>query len=202
MGFTVDAVNFQSKGSTGGGMAWGALAVAMTFVQSRPTTPPLACLPADPLTCPDHLQHVRPVCARPGECLARCHPALSLTCAQRPSEVRQQLEQSSHMPVDDAPSDHDVRQSYNFAPGYRGLVYRADGRPDAGPATANGRVHGEESRGKQEDRTTNTAAAHFDSTKYKLQAMKWGKSAALPAVAAQLTDAARPQRSRPLLDET
>ena len=33
------------------------------------------------------------------------------------------------MPVDDAPDDHDdsVRQSYNFAPGYRGLVYRADG---------------------------------------------------------------------------
>ncbi|CBX94045.1 similar to DUF159 domain protein [Plenodomus lingam JN3] len=50
--------------------------------------------------------------------------------ALRPSEVCQQLEQSQ-MPVDEVPDDNDVRQSYNFAPGYHGLVYRADG-PDSG----------------------------------------------------------------------
>ncbi|KAF1352729.1 DUF159-domain-containing protein, partial [Lizonia empirigonia] len=63
--------------------------------------------------------------------------------ALRPSEVRQQLEQSQ-MAVEEAPNDDDVRQSYNFAPGYHGLVYRADG-PD-----------------------------HAADTKYKLQSMQWG----------------------------
>ncbi|KAF1957190.1 DUF159-domain-containing protein [Byssothecium circinans] len=63
--------------------------------------------------------------------------------ALRPSEVRQQLERS-HMPVADAPEDDHIRHTYNFAPGYHGLVYRADAQGNA------------------------------DNTKYKLQAMKWG----------------------------
>ncbi|KAK3492448.1 DUF159-domain-containing protein [Neurospora hispaniola] len=45
----------------------------------------------------------------------------------RPSEVRRML-QADNMPVDDAPDDEgddSPRQSYNFAPGYRGVVYRA-----------------------------------------------------------------------------
>lgn len=54
------------------------------------------------------------------------------------------------MAVDDAPEDDSVRQTYNFAPGYHGLVYRAD------------------APGSQSD----TAAP--ESTRYKLQAMKWG----------------------------
>ena len=48
------------------------------------------------------------------------------------------------MPVEDVPNDDEVRQSYNFAPGYHGLVYRAEG-PE----------------GNQD-------------TKYKLQSMQWG----------------------------
>ncbi|KAL1794494.1 hypothetical protein ACET3X_007915 [Alternaria dauci] len=71
--------------------------------------------------------------------------------ALRPSEVRQQLEQSQ-MPVEEAPDDDgNVRQSYNFAPGYHGLVYRADG-----PET------GGQQEGPAEDK------------KYKLQSMQWG----------------------------
>ncbi|KAF2036425.1 DUF159-domain-containing protein [Setomelanomma holmii] len=67
--------------------------------------------------------------------------------ALRPSEVRQQFEQS-HMPVEEAPDDDDdVRQSYNFAPGYHGLIYRADGQEHGG-ATGD--------------------------TRYKLQSMQWG----------------------------
>ncbi|USP81633.1 hypothetical protein yc1106_08907 [Curvularia clavata] len=74
--------------------------------------------------------------------------------ALRPSEVRRQLEQS-HMPVEEAPDDDsNVRQSYNFAPGYHGLVYRADGL---------------ESGHQQEDVQTDKA-----DTKYKLQSMQWG----------------------------
>ncbi|KAF1989754.1 DUF159-domain-containing protein [Aulographum hederae CBS 113979] len=57
--------------------------------------------------------------------------------ALRPSEVRQQL-QESHMPSQEAPEDDDVRQSYNFAPGYHGLVYRAD-MPDHGSGGKNGK---------------------------------------------------------------
>ncbi|KAK4099983.1 DUF159-domain-containing protein [Parathielavia hyrcaniae] len=48
--------------------------------------------------------------------------------ALRPSQIRQML-QDDDMPVDDAPVDEGdgaPRQSYNFAPGYHGVVYRAD----------------------------------------------------------------------------
>jgi hypothetical protein len=71
-------------------------------------------------------------------------------CLQRPSEVRPRLEQSQ-MPVADAPDDDEVRQSYNFAPGYHGLVYRADG-------PGNG--------GQHEGGTGDT--------QYKLSSMQWG----------------------------
>jgi putative SOS response-associated peptidase YedK len=71
---------------------------------------------------------------------------------QRPSVVRQQLA-ASNMAADEAPSDDAVRTSYNFAPGYNGLVYRAD-VPDYG-------IPDEE---LPEDSETH----------YKLQAMKWG----------------------------
>jgi hypothetical protein len=64
--------------------------------------------------------------------------------------VRQQLEQAQ-MPVADAPGDDEVRQSYNFAPGYHGLVYRADGRG-----------HGGQHEGGPGD------------TQYKLASMQWG----------------------------
>ena len=72
---------------------------------------------------------------------------------QRPAQIRQML-QDDNMPVYDAPPDYDdghdgaaandghdagppppsPRQTYNFAPGYHGIVYRAD-VPDwgAGP---------------------------------------------------------------------
>ncbi|OIW29080.1 DUF159-domain-containing protein [Coniochaeta ligniaria NRRL 30616] len=106
--------------------------------------------------------------------------------ALRPSQVRQML-QEDDMPVDAAPEDegpHAPRQSYNFAPGYHGIVYRAD-VPDwgAGPA----REHGGSSHKKR-----NTAAGegeaeaekstpekavqhdHHNPKHYILQSMKWG----------------------------
>jgi hypothetical protein len=67
------------------------------------------------------------------------------------------------MPVDDAPADDQVRQSYNFAPGYHGLVYRADGA-DNGGQPEDQKVEAET---KQEGATGDT--------KYKLQAMQWGR---------------------------
>ncbi|KAF9700592.1 hypothetical protein EKO04_001581 [Ascochyta lentis] len=81
--------------------------------------------------------------------------------ALRPSEVRQQLEQSQ-MPVEEVPNDEDVRQSYNFAPGYHGLVYRADVMD-----------HGahEDSLTENDDNPREEGTA---GTKYKLQSMQWG----------------------------
>lgn len=84
--------------------------------------------------------------------------------SQRPSEVRQQLEQAQ-MPVQEAPNDEDVRQSYNFAPGYHGLIYRAGG-PEHG---------GQHDDKEQETPEVNREVATGE-TKYKLQAMQWGKS--------------------------
>lgn len=81
---------------------------------------------------------------------------------QRPSEVRQQLERSQ-MPVEEAPNDEDVRQSYNFAPGYHGLVYLAEGRDrDTQKERADKNSEPDEKRGVED-------------TRYKLQSMQWGK---------------------------
>lgn len=67
------------------------------------------------------------------------------------------------MPVEEAPNDDDVRQSYNFAPGYHGLVYRADG-PDHG-------AH----KDKEHETEENTKSERATDTKYKLQSMQWGR---------------------------
>lgn len=88
------------------------------------------------------------------------------------------------MPVDDYPEDDNesIRQSYNFAPGYHGLVYRAD-TPDTGAGRQhhNNENEGEpteqESSGKgdaTEESTHDVDGASTQTTKYKLQAMKWG----------------------------
>ncbi|KAF2844763.1 DUF159-domain-containing protein [Plenodomus tracheiphilus IPT5] len=84
--------------------------------------------------------------------------------ALRPSEVRHQLE-ASQMPVQEAPDDNAVRQSYNFAPGYHGLVYRADGAEFGGAAHQDSK-DASEADVKREGATGDT--------KYKLQSMQWG----------------------------
>lgn len=97
--------------------------------------------------------------------------ALSL----RPAEVRQQF-QDSNMPSHDAPEDEDVRQSYNFAPGYHGLVYRAD-TPDFGGGRRPQEDRQENEDGAQEDDTAVKEEILDESDKevhYKLQSMKWG----------------------------
>ena len=78
------------------------------------------------------------------------------------------------MPVNEAPDDDGdraPRQSYNFAPGYHGIIYRAD-TPDWGA----GRQH---KKGEGESEEQAEAAAEEDTidsqeVKYKLQSMKWG----------------------------
>lgn len=78
------------------------------------------------------------------------------------------------MPVDEAPDDDDVRQTYNFAPGYHGLVYRAD-VPDYG---AGGRRHGQGTSNQGGEEQEDAAAVQTEDlkeTRYKLQSMKWGK---------------------------
>ena len=98
----------------------------------------------------------------------------SLTMFQRAAFVRHQLEEHD-MPVADAPEDDDVRQTYNFAPGYHGLVYRAD-VPDHG---AGERPRDGEPGSQGNSNENQTATARFGSdvpgeTRYKLQSMKWG----------------------------
>lgn len=98
--------------------------------------------------------------------------------------------QDDDMPVHDAPAndgDGAPRQSYNFCPGYHGIVYRAD-VPDwgAGPRhavksakDAKASAGGETEDGLHDDAAaaataTATAAKAHGETHYKLQSMKWG----------------------------
>ena len=77
------------------------------------------------------------------------------------------------MPVADAPDDDDVRETYNFAPGNHGLVYRAD-VPDYG---SGGRPHDSDQRPEDATNDTDVPSAPLDNpqeTCYKLQSMKWG----------------------------
>lgn len=75
------------------------------------------------------------------------------------------------MPVYDAPEDDDVRQTYNFAPGNHGLVYRAD-VPDHGAGELRRSV-GEEAEAI--DRAEETLQVEGPTeTRYKLQSMRWG----------------------------
>ncbi|KAF3006514.1 hypothetical protein E8E13_005089 [Curvularia kusanoi] len=65
------------------------------------------------------------------------------------------------MPVEEAPPDDEVRQSYNFAPGYHGLVYRAEESDHGGQkGTSNEEVDKPKAEGQH--------------AKYKLQSMQWG----------------------------
>jgi putative SOS response-associated peptidase YedK len=96
--------------------------------------------------------------------------------AQRAGEVRQQLEES-HMPCEDCPTDEQVRQTYNFAPGSFGIVYRAD-VPDygAGPRkTQQEQEHIDEIKAEaDDDEEERLPSSQPIETHYKLQAMKWG----------------------------
>ncbi|KAF4550426.1 SOS response associated peptidase (SRAP)-like protein [Elsinoe fawcettii] len=92
----------------------------------------------------------------------------------RPSEVRQQLQQND-MPADECPDDDDstIRQSYNFAPGYHGLVYRAD-VPDSGAKKQKDAGEDGEVKGAEEAHKDDADGHATKETKYKLQGMKWG----------------------------
>jgi SOS response associated peptidase (SRAP) len=97
-------------------------------------------------------------------------PANSL---QRPSQVRAYLE-NENMPIYEAPDDDGdraPRQSYNFAPGYHGIVYRAD-TPDWGA----GRQHkkGEGETGDEPAAENEGETAEPQEVRYKLQSMRWG----------------------------
>lgn len=104
--------------------------------------------------------------------------------------------QDDNMDVYDAPADEGdgaPRQSYNFAPGYHGIVYRAD-VPDygAGPrreaksksnkasataATAGSDTTTETEKGDASATIADTAdeaQSSEEETQYKLQSMKWG----------------------------
>jgi hypothetical protein len=86
--------------------------------------------------------------------------------------VRAYLE-DDNFPVDEAPDDDEgegaPRQSYNFAPGYHGIVYRAE-TPDHGAGT---RVpaKGEGGSGEQPEEEAHDEAGE-DKVRYKLQSMR------------------------------
>lgn len=86
--------------------------------------------------------------------------------------MRNQFEDQG-MAVADAPDDDDIRQTYNFAPGYHGLVYRAD-VPDYGAGNRRQRQHQDDEDEATAEDVTASQIEKPKETRYKLQAMKWG----------------------------
>lgn len=126
----------------------------------------------------------------------------SLTSFQRPSQVRVNLD-NQHMHVDEAPPDEGEaapRQTYNFAPGSRGLVYRAavadwgagpsredrdaqqderqeeDSEGNNGQDGAGAEKTTDKSSAKTSDKTKTLESTNITTQKpkYILQTMKWG----------------------------
>ena len=92
---------------------------------------------------------------------------------QRATWVRNHL-QHHRMPVDEAPEDDEVRETYNFAPGYHGLVYRAD-VPDYGAGHRERQnTEATEDHDASDGPSQATADEGDKEIRYKLQAMKWG----------------------------
>ncbi|GIZ42423.1 hypothetical protein CKM354_000569500 [Cercospora kikuchii] len=92
-----------------------------------------------------------------------------------PSRVRRHFAEQN-MPVDDAPPDDDgrLRQSYNFAPGYHGLIYRADTAPrNNGAGNDDDAENGQDGSEASPNKTSSSQTA-AKAPKYKLQAAKWG----------------------------
>ena len=75
------------------------------------------------------------------------------------------------MPVDDIPDDDEIRETYNFAPGYHGLVYRAN-VPDFGSRADES--HDQDGAGEGIPSIDALSKESDAVIKYKLQAMKWG----------------------------
>ncbi|KAJ5779650.1 hypothetical protein N7457_007370 [Penicillium paradoxum] len=90
--------------------------------------------------------------------------------------IQQQL-QDQGMQVDEAPDDDEVRETYNFAPGNFGAVYRADvsekGRSDVRQDADSERQTGDSEKGKEDD-SLKAKASEDAVIKYKIQSMKWG----------------------------
>lgn len=84
--------------------------------------------------------------------------------------VRYQLQQQN-IPVDEAPEDDEVRETYNFAPGSYGLVYRLDADETTHQQHAPSSTDGQ----RQDDVSPDEVDAITNHSKqHKLQAMKWG----------------------------
>ncbi|KAI1933102.1 hypothetical protein LOZ62_006532 [Ophidiomyces ophidiicola] len=92
--------------------------------------------------------------------------------------IRNQLQHHGQR-VDEAPDDDQVRETYNFAPGNYGAIYRADtldhggydpSEPHDGETQT---THHAEPKGVEESHDIGKEGTQ-DQIKYKLQSMKWG----------------------------
>lgn len=87
--------------------------------------------------------------------------------------MRQQLEDRG-MQVDEAPDDDDIRETFNFAPGNFGAVYRADS-PDIahGKHQAADEVQHDQHKTSKETQIEESQDKN-EPIRYKIQSMKWG----------------------------
>ena len=94
----------------------------------------------------------------------------------RAAFVRHQFQQHYNMPVDEVADDDEARETFNFAPGSYGLVYRAI-VPDGGARAQESEE--QDNRAPTEDEAENepgqaTEAQDDKHARYRIQAMKWG----------------------------
>ena len=114
---------------------------------------------------------MRKICIGSGKCRLSSHNYISQVTkilVQRMAFIRRRL-QNQGMQVDEASGDDEVRETYNFAPGYYGAVYRADL-----PGDRQNPPEEQEAADQQSQQDKETEIEHGSNITYKLQAMKWG----------------------------
>ncbi|KAF7713931.1 Uncharacterized protein PECH_002258 [Penicillium ucsense] len=91
--------------------------------------------------------------------------------------IQQQLQERG-LQVDEAPDDDEVRETYNFAPGNIGVVYRAEAPGAKEPSEKDNEARNEPQQtapaSEVQGDTGKDGSASGVHPKYKLQGMKWG----------------------------
>jgi putative SOS response-associated peptidase YedK len=82
--------------------------------------------------------------------------------------------QQQGMPVDEAPDDDAVRETFNFAPGNFGAVYRADIPEQGRPDVPDSEDQNQDLEKSNDDEDEKPKPADKETIRYKLQSMKWG----------------------------
>lgn len=119
---------------------------------------------------PDNVWAIRFGCGKLRFLHLDCPPADD---PKRLAYIQQQLQEHG-MQVDEAPDDDSVRETYNFAPGNFGAVYRAEITDKKSQQDVDSAHQNHDLEKGKDDASSDAKSVDNTIIKHKLQSMKWG----------------------------